>query len=123
MDKSQAIHTFWSSFGLTAYDENTVPDNAEMPYITYNVPTADIDEMVVLNARLWYHSTSWQAISQKAEEIAQYIGEEGHKVMSIDNGFVWFVKGIPFSQRAADDTDSMIRSIYLNVNAEYLTMY
>lgn len=123
MDKSQAIHTFWSSFGLTAYDENTVPDDAEMPYITYNVPTADIDEMVVLNARLWYHSTSWQAISQKAEEIAQYIGEEGHKVMSIDNGFVWFVKGTPFSQRMADDTDSMIRSIYLNVNAEYLTMY
>ena len=26
MDKYQAIHNFWSSFTLKAYDENTVPD-------------------------------------------------------------------------------------------------
>lgn len=123
MDKSQAIHDFWSSFGLTAYDENTVPDDAQMPYITYSVSTADIDEMTILNARLWYHSTSWAEVSQKADEIARYIGEEGHRVMRLDNGFVWFVKGTPFSQRVADNTDDMIRSIYLNVNAEYLTMY
>lgn len=123
MDKSQAIHNFWSSFGLTAYDENTVPDDAQMPYITYNVPTADIDETVVLNARLWYHSTSWAEVSRKADEIAEYIGHEGHKVMRLDNGFVWFVKGSPFSQRTSDEADSMIRSIYLNVTAEYLTMY
>ena len=31
MDKFQAQQSFWSSFGLTAYDENTVPDDAEYP--------------------------------------------------------------------------------------------
>lgn len=124
MDKSQAIHNFWSSFGLTAYDENTVPDDAIMPYITYNVPTgADINSMVILNARLWYYGPSWREISQKSEEIAQRIGENGHEVIKLDNGYVWLVKGNPFSQRMADDTDTMIRSIYLNVNAEYLTQY
>ena len=37
MNKEQAIHFFWSQFGLPAYDENSVPDDAQMPYITYNV--------------------------------------------------------------------------------------
>ena len=123
MDKSQAIHNFWSSFGLPAYDENTVPDDAVMPYITYNVPIGGIGDLIVLNARLWYHSTSWQAISKKADEIAAYIGSEGHKTIKLDNGYVWLVEGNPFSQRMSDDSDAMIRSIYLNVNAEYLTAY
>lgn len=123
MDKSQAIHEFWSSFGLTAYDENTVPDDAVMPYITYSVSTGDIGDLIVLNARLWYHSTSWQAVSKKADEIAAYIGSGNHVVLKLDNGYLWLVKGTPFSQRMADDVDTMIRSIYLNVNAEYLTQY
>lgn len=123
MDKSQAIHNFWSSFGLPAYDENTVPDDAVMPYITYSVSTGDIDNLIILNARLWYYSPSWQAISKKADEIAAYIGSGRQVVLKIDNGYLWLVKGSPFSQRMSDETDSMIRSIYLNVNAEFLTQY
>lgn len=37
MTAEQVVHSFWSSFGLTAYDENSVPDNAQLPYITYNL--------------------------------------------------------------------------------------
>ena len=43
MDKQQAIHGFWSSFGITAYDENSVPDDAELPYITYNDLHSNMD--------------------------------------------------------------------------------
>lgn len=123
MDKAQAIHNFWSSFGLTAYDENAVPDDAQMPYITYSMATGDIGDLVALNASLWYYSTSWKAITNKSDEIAKAIGENGHVVLNLDDGFVWLVKGVPFSQRMSDDTDEMVRRIYLNVNAEYLTMY
>lgn len=123
MDKAQAIQNFWSSFGLTAYDENTVPDDAQMPYITYNVPIGSLGDMVVLNARLWYHSTSWREITRKADDIARYIGENGHAVLPVDNGYLWLVQGSPFSQRMADDTDAMIRSIYLNVTGEFLTTF
>ena len=31
MTKSAAIYQFWSSFGLTAYEENTVPTDADFP--------------------------------------------------------------------------------------------
>ena len=40
MDKYQAINEFWNRFGVMAYDENTVPDDAELPYITYGVNIA-----------------------------------------------------------------------------------
>ena len=39
MDKSQALNTFWNSFGIPAYDEYTVPDGTSIPYITYDTAT------------------------------------------------------------------------------------
>ena len=70
MNKAQALHNFWSGFGITAYDETTVPDNAPFPYITYAVETDSLDNVVLMNASLWYKSYSWAEIQTKAEEIA-----------------------------------------------------
>ena len=53
MDAEQAIHSFWSSFGLTAYDENSVPDTAELPYITYSLSYDTFDHQVSMVANLW----------------------------------------------------------------------
>ena len=43
MTAEQTLHSFWSSFGLTAYDENSVPDDAVLPYITYSVSYDSFD--------------------------------------------------------------------------------
>lgn len=118
MDKAQALHSFWSSFGLTAYDESIVPEDAELPYITYGGSTAEMGEPVIMTASLWYHSMSWGAISVKAEEISGAIGYGGVKV-PYDNGRIWIWRGTPFSQRMTDP-DPSIRRIVLNINAEYL---
>lgn len=123
MDKAQALHQFWSSFGIDAYDENTVPDNAEMPYITYSVEDGSIDDPLLLNASIWYRSTSWKEVTKKSEEIAKYIGEFGHLVIKLDKGYVFITKGVPFAQRMPDPNDSMIRRIYLIINTEFLTAY
>ncbi len=70
MTKGQAIQKFWESFGLTAYDETSVPDDAPFPYITYSVKTDSLDNVVMVNVSLWYRSYSWKEISEKTEEIA-----------------------------------------------------
>lgn len=123
MDKEQALHKFWSGFGLTAYDENTVPDNALTTnggkYLTYNVATASLDEPTPLYANLWYKSSSWAEITVKANEIAGAIGRGG-AIVSFDGGYIWICRGTPFSQRMPDDDDT-IRRIYINVMAEYLS--
>lgn len=123
MDKGQIIQYFWSQFGLTAYDENSVPDDAVMPYITYNNVTGDIEDVITLNASLWYRSTSWRGITEKSEEIAKYIGEYGHKVFKINNGYMWVTKGYPYSQRMSDPSDTLVKRMYLTVTAEFLTGY
>ena len=123
MDKEQAIHSFWSGFGLTAYDETTVPVNVQMPYIAYNVSTGALGDIIQLHASLWYHSTSWKDITEKAEEIAESIGKYGHKIINYDNGKLYLTQGVPFAQRMSDPADSMIRRIYINVSAEFLSAF
>lgn len=122
MNKEQAIHTFWSSFNIPAYDEASVPDNAKMPYITYRVVTDSLDNVCNLTGSIWYRSTSWKEISDKSAEIARYVAREGFTRLKLDNGYVWFTKGTPFAQRMADEDDT-VRRIYLNIQAEFLTAY
>lgn len=116
-DKWTAIHTLWSSFGLTAYDENTVPDNAVLPYITYEASVAGLDETVYMTASVWYRSNSWAEVSQKAEEISDLIG--GGFGVGYDGGRLWVTKQSPFAQRLADQSDEQIRRIVLQVTAEF----
>lgn len=124
MDKEQALHSFWSSFGLSAFDENTVPDNAmsigKGAYLTYNVATASFDDRIPLYANLWYKSTSWAQITQKANQISEAIGMGG-KLIPFDGGYIWICRGTPFSQRMADD-QSTIRRIYINIMAEFISV-
>lgn len=123
MDKAQALHKFWSSFGLPAYDQLTVPDGAQMPYITYVGVTDKIGTPVALTGSLWYRSTGWADITQKADEISEYVNKYGHATEKFDNGYIYITGGVPFAQRMSDDTDDMIRRIYINIMAEYLAAY
>lgn len=118
MDAEQAIQSFWSSFTLPAYDENSVPDDAVMPYITYSVEYDSFDNNVSLSASLWYQSTSWAAITAKAHEIRNYISMGGVTVKT-DNGAVWIKRGSPFYQRLGD-VEKDVKRIYFNVEAEYI---
>lgn len=123
MDKAQALHSFWSSFNLPAYDQLTVPDNAQMPYITYVGVVDKIGSPVALTGSIWYRSSSWKDISEKADEISERINRYGHSVVPFDNGYLYLTGGNPFAQRMSDDTDNMIRRIYINIMAEYITAY
>ena len=45
MTKEQALYKFWISFGMQAYEENSVPSDATFPYITYQLVTDSIGTM------------------------------------------------------------------------------
>ena len=120
-DKWQAIHAFWNSFEIPAYDETSVPGDAVMPYITYNAAVSEFESTVMLSASLWYNSTSWADISRKADEIAQSINGYRLEVLK-DHQYLFLSKGAPFAQRMKD-TDDRIRRIYINVMGEFFTKY
>ena len=122
MTKAAAIYQFWFSFGLTAYEENTVPTDAAFPYITYQLVTDSFDREVATTASLWYRGESWTAINDKTEEIAQHIGLGG-KIIKCDGGRIWIKRGQPFAQNMGDESDDLIKRKYLNVNIEYFTAH
>ena len=120
MTKAAAIYQFWSSFGLTAYEENTVPSDAAFPYITYQLVTDSFDREVAATASLWYRSESWTAINAKTEEISQKISRGG-KIISCDGGAIWLKRGQPFAQNMGDESDNLIKRKYLNITSEFMT--
>ena len=117
MDSVQTLHKFWSGFGLPAYDETTVPDDAKVPYITYEASDDFFGSNLSLTASLWYRSTSWQAITEKEKEIANAISLGG-KMLQCDEGAIWIKRGTPWAQRMSDSSDNMIRRIVLNIELE-----
>ena len=120
MTKAAAIYQFWNSFGLTAYEENSVPVEATFPYITYQLVTDGFDREIPLTASLWYRGESWTAINAKTEEIRQRISRGG-KIISCDDGAIWLKRGQPFAQNMGDESDDLIKRKYLNITAEFMT--
>lgn len=120
MTKAAALYQFWSSFGLTAYEENSVPDDAAFPYITYQLVTDSFDREIPLTASLWYRIESWTGINAKTEEISQTISRGG-KIIPCDDGVIWLKRGQPFAQNMGDESDDLIKRKYLNITAEFMT--
>lgn len=118
-DKWQAINEFWNSFGLTAYDELSVPDDAEMPYITYSASVSNFENPIPISASVYYRSTSWVAISHKADEISAAIGS--YYLQKIDGGYMFIDRGSPFAQRMSDPNDDMMKRIYISLMVEFFT--
>lgn len=118
MDKQQAIYQFWSSFGIAAYDENSVPDDAPMPYITYNVVTGSMGDVIVMSGSVWARTTSWAYLDGVADKISKYIGMGG-RTIQIDNGMIWIKRSSPFAQRLSDDGE--IKRMLLQISVEYIT--
>lgn len=119
MNALQALHEFWSGFGLKAYDENSVPDNTALPYLTYEASKDSFGNTFAQTANLWYRSSSWAEITEKEQEIADFI-TRGGRMIAYDEGAIWIRRGSPWAQRMAEPDDEMIRRVVLNVYVEFL---
>lgn len=119
MSISEVLYNFWSSFNLPAYDENTVPDEAVIPYITYETSDDFFGEDRSLSASIFYRSPSWAEITAKEQQIAEYIGRGGRS-LACDGGAIWIKRGSPWAQRMAEPSDSMVRRIVLNYEIEFI---
>ena len=123
MDRWQALNSFWAQFGLTVYDQTTVPtgtDAPAFPYLTYEAAVGSSSDDVFLTASLWYKSYGWADITAKTEAIHEAIGERGVRVQC-DKGVLWIRRANPFARRSSDPTDDSIRRMNLMVNVKFET--
>ena len=122
MDKEQAIQDFWSRFGWQAFAENSLPtgENAPaLPFITYSVSLDSIGSPVLLTGTLRDRNTSWKRLSNKTEEIADYLDKI--YPIKITKGYMYLTPGSPFAQRMSGTEDDMEKSVLINLQAEFLT--
>lgn len=123
MTPEAALHSFFSGFGLPAYAATSVPDDAELPYLTYELSTGAFgDAESPVYASIWYRTTSEAVPNAKAREVSEAIGMGG-VMLPCDGGAVWLKRSAPFSQSMADDTDSGIKRRYLLMTAEFETPF
>lgn len=74
-ETATALYSFYSGFGIDAYPESNVPENAKLPYITYTVIEPDWRNAASHQARVWYRSESYKGINAKVDEITRAVGE------------------------------------------------
>ena len=117
-EKEQAINDFWNSFGVVAYDENTVPDDAPIKKITYDVVINDFGVPTAMTISIYDISSSWKSVTDILHLIESRI-KYGGATIKFDDGIIWIKKGSPFAQRFGDENDS-VRRIIVNIEIEYL---
>lgn len=112
---AKALYDFWSSFGLNACVEGYVPDEWQMPYITYSLTKPEWRSQGLHYARVWYRDTSYNAISEKLKEIEDRIGD-GYSIPT-DSGFICIYKDSQFIQFQPDE-DVTVKIAYLSLILE-----
>lgn len=120
MDKWQAQHEFWSSFGVPAYEEHSVPDGAPFPRITYESAASVFESLVSITASIWTRSTSWATADALADIIEDFI--KGMGCPEINGGrYRVYIGDTTFAQKMDDPEDDQIKRIILNVTFEFMT--
>ncbi|MDE6834981.1 MAG: hypothetical protein K2J39_12170 [Ruminococcus sp.] len=117
MNRFEAIYRYFSGFGLPAYEENSVPETAELPYLTYELKTDSFGYTVNFSCSLWYLSKSWVEINAKTSEISRKTADGGI-FLTTEDGKIWLRRGNPFAVSMGDDS---VKRKILNFSAEFFT--
>lgn len=119
-NKYEALHAFYSSFGVPAYEENSVPDNAKLPYITYEVITSEFDaQNIALSCQIWSRSNSLKELNILTEAMSDAL-RTGAKLIC-DTGYIMLYRGEPFAQTRPSG-ERAVKAKYINISADYITL-
>lgn len=110
-ETAQALYLFFSAFNLPAYTEFSMPDDAVMPYITYELAEPHWKSRTMIHARVWFRSVSFVEISNVIDRIKAAIGE-GISIPT-DSGVVYLFPDDNFAQFMPQE-DPSIKCAYLS---------
>ena len=111
-DTAAALYGFFSGFGIPAYVEETVPDNAALPYLTYELKEPEPGGNTSLKARVWYEGTGFGPIVDKVGQIKQAIGQGVS--LPVQTGAIWLWPDTNFCQFQPTD-EPKLKVAYLSL--------
>jgi len=107
-----ALWEFYSGFGLPAYTVGTVPDSAQLPYITYSLVETEATESSTHYVQVWYRDTSNTALLATVDAIKEAIGQG--VILDAGETQVTIRPGSPYVQLMVDE-DPANRYAYINL--------
>ena len=131
MTKDKALHAWFNSAirmpggegYIPFYTSASVPEDAVFPWGTYELVTgAWGDGELGMTVNLWFYTEGEAAPNAAAAELAQKIGLGGVTI-PCDEGVIWLKRGAPWCQSVRDETDANIKRRYINVTAEFFTLF
>lgn len=122
MTPEAAIYTFLSGFAIPAYASSSVPDQAQFPYLTYDLVMGEWEQGEAnMTVNVWYRTESEATPNAKVREIGAAIGMGG-VTLPCDGGMLWLKKGSPWAQAVTiDGEDEKVKRRLLNVSIETIT--
>lgn len=117
LNTAAKLKMFFSGFGLPAYTTESVPENVELPYITYLLVEPEWNEQASAYCQVWYPKKKLEALLTKADQIVAAIGE-GKKI-EMPGGYLVIYPSTPLIQIMSDDY-SQSAYIMLSLNAYHL---
>ena len=117
LNTAMTLKTFFSSFDIPAYTLDSVPENVELPYITYPLVEPELSEQANFYCQVWYRKNNLGALLTKADQIMAAIGTE--KKIPMTGGYLVIYPSTPQMQTL---TDEYSQSVYINlaINAYHM---
>ena len=120
--RTAALQAWLEGFDMPAYAAQAVPDNAELPYLTYTpVAGAWGDGEQGVTVETWRRTGSEARANADAEAIGRALGLGG-VMLPCDGGGLWVKRGSPFWQ-AADSGEPGVKRRYINLSIENITTF
>ena len=112
---AKTLKQFISGFGLPAYASYTVPDDVQLPFLTYPLKEPEWGQKTNFYIQGWYRVTSYSDMLETCDAIVSAIGE-GIK-LDAENGYVVLYPETPLVQiEAGEDEYDDIRSFYISLS-------
>ena len=113
LNTAATLKTFFSSFDLPAYTLDSVPDEVELPYITYPLIEPEWNGQGNTYCQVWYPKRRLAELLAKADQIAGAIGTM--KLFEQTGGYVVLYPTTPLIQILNDDySQSAYISLLIN---------
>jgi len=108
---AKALKEFFSGFDLPAYSTDSVPEDVELPYITYSMAEPEWNQKASMYVQVWDRSRSNTLILQKADQITAEIGTG--LTLELNDGYlvIW-----PESPLIQVNVDGDFRAAYINLS-------
>lgn len=119
MNKHKALNAWLSDFA-PAYAAGSVPEDAELPYITYEAAWGMFGDKAAIPVTIWCGTASEAKANEIAATIENAVGMGGD-VVKCDEGSLWVTPGIPFIRSSANLGPGM-KARYVNLEIETLTI-